>query len=147
MEPVRGSRLLKAIVILFTEYFYRCGLRDHPQISPSQPHGCRSCFFPAFPEVRFFWGWEAFRPTGLVTRLGLSRERGMVAVLAYPYLLRGFPGYLVAFDTSIPLWEPYPASWRSQHSRVRLPRTTLLGSATKGGKKVPRSSRPTGMYP
>ena len=28
--------------------------------------------------------WRHF---GLVTRLALSRERGMVAVLAYPYLL------------------------------------------------------------
>ena len=74
--------------------------------------GADPAFSLHFPGVRFLGTWSFF---GLVTRLALSRERGMVAVQACPYLLRAFPGHLVAFDTLIPLWEPYPSSWEVQH--------------------------------
>ena len=55
--------------------------------------GADPAFSLRFLECGFSRACKHF---GLVTRLAWSRERGMVAVLAYPYLLRAFPGCLVA---------------------------------------------------
>ena len=84
---LRRSRLAQAIVILFTEYFYRCSgytRRDHPQIYPSQPPlGVDPAFSLRSLECGSLATW---RHSGLVSRLALSRERGMVAVLCVPTL-------------------------------------------------------------
>lgn len=111
VELVRGSRLGKAIVILFTEDFYSVHfstvIRDHPQITPSQPHGCRSCFFPAFPGVRISKGLEAFRPSYPPSVVPRAWDGGCACIsLPSPRFSRMPRG----LDTSIPLCEPYPAS-------------------------------------
>ena len=96
---VRGSRLAKAIAILFTEYFYRYSsytLRDHPQISPSQPPpSADPAFSLRFPEVRVLSDLEAFRPSYPPSGVPGTWDGGC-ALRSYPYLLRAFPGCLVA---------------------------------------------------
>lgn len=59
---VERSRLVKAIVNLFTEYFYSV-LQDQPQIFPSQPHCADPAFALRFLECGFSRVLEAFRPS------------------------------------------------------------------------------------
>ncbi len=87
VELARGSRLVKANGILFTEHLYsvyeiipRFPLLSHMDADPASSLRFPGCGFS-----------RVSRHSVLVTRLALSRKRGTVAVLAYPYLLRAFP--------------------------------------------------------
>ena len=73
-NPMERSRLVKAIGSLFMEYFHRYSfllMQDQPQIFHSQPHLCRSCFFPAFPGMQIPRVLKPFRssyPPSVVPR-------------------------------------------------------------------------------
>ena len=132
-----ASKRVQTIVILFTEDFYSVHfstvIRDHPQISPSQPHGCRSCFFPAFPRVRIFKGLEAFRPSYPPSVVPRAWDGGCACIsLPSPRFSRMPRG----LDTSIPLCEPYPASSGSQYTM-----STKYMNSLNSGQHCPAALR------